>query len=250
MTEHEPQAGRGRQARESTRRAFRSEPLKRKEETMRVDRVKIVWSAGGLAAWLLAAPAWAQTPVPPTGPAPCVPMNRPGPLRRAADHTWRVLQDNFIGYPSEFVEPPVGFYLYESLSVMRAKADPHRFTLYRSDFLDGTDRLSPAGAGRFNIMAARLAAWPGPLVVEWTPDMPGLAEARKKAVLAYLQQAGRPVIAERVVVGPSPYPGMLGTDAANLYNVMITRDQAAPATYSLTPMSAGSFSSTGSGGTP
>ena len=55
------------------------------------------------------------------------------------------------------------------------------------------------------------------------------------------------MIPERVVIGPSPYPGMLGTDAANNYNVMIIRYQTAPASYSLTPTAGAGF---GSGGTP
>lgn len=215
---------------------------------MRTQRVLFIWSAGGLAGGVLAATVWAQAPVPPTGPAfgPHV-VREEGPVRRAVAHTWHALQNNFVGYPPEFIEPPPGFYLYESLGVMRSKANPHRFTLYRSDFLDGTSRLSPLGASRFNVMAARLRSWPGPVVVEWSPDQPGLAESRRAAVLALLQGSGAPVIPERVVIGPSPYPGLLGTDAANNYSNMINRFQSAPAAYSLPPSTTGgSFS----GGTP
>ena len=35
--------------------------------------------------------------------------------------------------------------------MMKAKADPHKFTLYHSDFLDGTDRFSPTGAAGFKM---------------------------------------------------------------------------------------------------
>lgn len=217
---------------------------------MRFDRRLFLWTAGGVAGGLIAATSWAQAPVPPTGPAPCSPCQRNGPLKRAWNHTFHVLQDNFIGYPSEFVEPPVGFYLHENLSVMKAKADPHRFTLYRTDFLDGSDRLSPAGASRFNVMAPRLQSWPGPVVIEWSPDRPGLAEARKRSVLAYMQQAGIPAIPERVVIGPSPYPGMLGTDAAQNYDAMIYRDLQAPRNYSLTPTGGGMTGGGTGGGTP
>jgi hypothetical protein len=210
------------------------------------DRVMIFWSAGGLAAVVLAASVLAQEPACPTGPAPRPVQQRPGPINRALHHTWGVLQDNLVGYPPEFVEPPVGFYVRENNEMMKAKASPHRFTLYRSDFLDGTSRLSPGGAARFNLMANRLRGWLGPLLIEWSPDQPGLAESRRTAVLALLQGGGLPVIPERVVIGPSPYPGTLGTDAANYYNTMITRDNAAPSTYSLSPTVSGGFS----GGTP
>src|SRR4051794_9017517 len=215
---------------------------------MRLERGLIFWSAGGLASSVLAASVWAQAPMPPTGPPThCASCERPGFFKRTAHHTFRVLQDNFIGYPSEFVEPPVGFYVNEYVTVQKAKADPHRFMLYRSDFLDGTNRLSPGGASRFNVMAARLRSWPGPVVVEWSPDKPGLAESRRVAVASLLQTAGVPILPERIVVGPPLYPGLMGTDAANNYNILISRDQQAPTAYSLSPTSAGSFSSAGGG---
>lgn len=209
---------------------------------MRRERVWIFGGAGGLASSVFAAAVWAQAPAPPRGPAPRVVCETGGPVRRGVNHVGGVLQDNLIGYPQEFVEPPPGFYIYETFGVMKAKANTHRFTLYRSDFLAGTDRLSPAGAGRFNLMAARLRGWLGPVVIEWSPDQPGLAESRRAAVLALLGGIGCPVIPERVVVGPSPYPGSLGTDAANNYSIMITRDQQAPTTYSVSPTTGGGFS--------
>ena len=80
------------------------------------------------------------------------------------------------------------------------------------------------------------------------PDEPGLAESRRAAVLNILASTGQTVVPERVVIGPSNYPGTLGTDAANYYNVMITRDLAAPSGFILSPGSAGSFSGGGGGG--
>jgi hypothetical protein len=170
-------------------------------------------------------------------------------------HVGFTLHDQFIGYPDQFIEPPLGFFLYESAHVMKAKADPHRFFLYRSDFLRGSDQLSPNGAARFNQMAHRLPGWLGPLVIEWTPDQPGLDRARRSAVLATLQKSGAAVVPERVVIAPSPYPGTLGDDAAHYYEVMISRDQAAPSGFSLSPSFAeinGAGGGTGgtSGGTP
>lgn len=214
---------------------------------MKKERVVLFWSAGGLASGLLAAAAWAQPPVPPTGPAPAtVRRAEGGPFHRAKRHVGRVLQDNFIGYPQEFVEPPPGFHVSEIFGTMKGKANIHRFTLYRSDFLDGSDKLSPTGAARFNLMATRLGGWLGPVVVEWCPDLPGLAEARRATIVAILQGTNLPLGAERVVIGPSPYPGMLGTDAAQNYDVMILRDQRAPSSYSLTPAAGAGFG----GGTP
>ena len=206
-------------------------------------RGKFHWQIGALATGLLSATVCAQPPVPipSTGPGPAgrVPLTR----REIRHQAWR---DTFIGRPADFIEPPLGAYVRDNFSLMRAKADPHRFTLYRSDFLDGSERLSPTGAARFNLMAMRLPGWLGPVVVEWSPDEPGLAEARRTAVVAALQGAGLPVVPERVVVGPSVYPGGLGEDAVNYHNIMINRDRAAPAGYTVSPTSSSGFSLGGS----
>jgi hypothetical protein len=156
--------------------------------------------------------------------------------------------DAFIGRHDMFYEPPPGYYARNTFGMMKAKADPHRFMLYRTDFLAGSTQLSPQGAMRFNLMASRLPGWLGPVIVEGTPDQPGMAEARRQAVLATLAAVGQPVIPERVLIGPSLYPGTLGTDGANYYNVMITRDVSAPSSWILSPNSAGTFSSAGGGG--
>jgi hypothetical protein len=201
--------------------------------------------ASALAAGLVSAPAWGQAPVPPTGPAPCeTETARPGgPIRRAFRHICFTLQDQFIGYPEQFSEPPLGFYVYESIGMMKARADTHDFILYRSDFVADTATLSPIGAQRLSLMAARLPGWLGPVYVEWTPDKPELADTRKTALVATLQKAGLPIVAERVLVGPSPYPGALGTDSANFYQNLILRDQDAALNFSRTPTSTGIFGS-------
>jgi hypothetical protein len=156
--------------------------------------------------------------------------------------------DHYIGRHDMFYEPPPGYYVRQAFGMMKAKADPHRFMLYRTDFLPGTNRLSPSGAMRFNLMATRLPGWLGPVMIEGLPDQPGLAEARREAVLATLASLGQPVIPERVLIGPTLYPGTLGTDGGNYYNVMITRDVSAPSSYSLPPVSNSTFGTGGVGG--
>jgi hypothetical protein len=92
-------------------------------------------------------------------------------------------------------------------------------------------------------MASRLGCWLGPVTVEWTPDKPGLADTRRANIVAMLQKAGLPVVPERVVVGPSPYPGTFGADAQNNYSTLILRGQQAAASFSLTPTSTANFGS-------
>jgi hypothetical protein len=187
----------------------------------------------------------AQPPYLPIGPAPVV----EGPYEAGErDPAGKWAHDHYVGRHDMFYEPPPGYYARRVFGTMKAKADPHRFTLYRTDFLPGTTRFSPVGATRFNLMASRLTGWLGPVVIEWSPDEPGLAEARRDCVVATLAGAGLPVVSERVVVGPSIYPGSIGTDSANNYNVMITRDQSAPSSWSLSPVSAANFASSVGGG--
>ena len=128
--------------------------------------VRWSWIAGILL--LEPARAWAQAPEEPPVTTPA--CNRRGWLHRKFHHTAHTIQDKMIGYPENFVEPPLGHYINEQFTVQVAKADPHRFTLYRTDFLPGTSQFSPIGASRFNIMATRMAGWPGPITIEWTPE--------------------------------------------------------------------------------
>jgi hypothetical protein len=221
---------------------------------MRARRVRIIRWATALAAGLAAAPAWGHDPVPtaptivtpPPSPAPLAPPRLPapprgGPIRRAFQHAGFTLHDKLIGYPEQFNEPPLGAALYGTLGAMKAKADVHDFVLYQSDFVPGSIGLSPAGSERINRMATRLPNWVGPITVEWTPDRPGLAESRKAAIVALLQGAGLPVVPERVLVGPSPYPGQLGADAANNYDNLIFRDSRAARNFSVSPTTTATF---------
>ncbi len=205
---------------------------------MLTERIRaLAWSSAAMVVGLLAGRVWAQPPDFAPG-QPQQAYNRKGPIHRMLHHTGRELEDKFIGYPETFIEPPLGSYIREQFSVQVAKADHHRFMLYKTDFLPGTDRFSPTGASRFNLMYSRLAGWVGPITVEWTPDQPGLAESRRQVVLATLNRAGRPIIADRVLIGPSPYPGEWGTEAANGYNNIIMRNQMPATQYPLSPAAA------------
>jgi hypothetical protein len=196
------------------------------------------WAA--ILATLIARDVAAQPPAPPVDPAaagaPTGPVcTRRGHIHRMFHHAAHTLQDDVIGYPETFVEPPLGSFVNRQLAIQVSKADTHRFTVYHTDFLPGTDRFSPVGASRFNLMYARLATWPGPIYVEWTPDQPELAEVRRRAILDTLAEAGSPMPAERVVIGPSTSPGAVGVEASGNYYNMIGRSQSASLGLPLPP---------------
>ncbi len=222
------------------------------------DRERRSWWASLLGLALAAEAADAQepapaTPVVPPMPAPVPPgvtVRRVGPIRRAFRHVGRTVHNDFIGVPELFDEPPLGASLVATNAVMRAKAAGHVFTLYQSDFHVDSTALTPLGAGRMARICGDLRCWLGPVVVEATPEKPGLAEARREAVLAALRRAGNDVVDERVAIGPGVAPGLLGTDAAANYVILINRDLQAPSTFSVTPAQSTSpgGASGGSGG--
>lgn len=193
------------------------------------------------------APSDAGVTAAPAGPAaaapaaPAQPCERRGPIHRLFHHTAHTLEDKVIGYPDAYYEPRLGFYDAEQFTVQVGKADWHRFMLYTTDFLPGTNVLSPIGASRFNIMLKRVCAWPGPVTIEWTPDQPAVAEARRQAVVAMLRQSGPSFVPDRVVIGPSPYPGGLGIEPANFYNNMTIRSQMASPAFALPPIESSSI---------
>ncbi len=202
--------------------------------------VRWSWIAGVV--FLVPIPAPAQTPAEPPVQAVTEPpgqdpvCNRRGRLHRLFHHSAHTLQDKMIGYPQNFAEPPLGHYINDQFAVQVAKADPHRFTLYRSDFLPGTSLFSPVGASRYNIMATRMPGWVGPITIEWTPEQPEVAQSRRQAIADILRKTGQPILADRVVVGPSPYPGAMGVEAANNFTNTITRSQMSAPVFPLPPI--------------
>ncbi len=195
------------------------------------------WSCMAIAIGLAAGAAVARAQPPDAVPGPQA-QERKGILHRWLHHSAATLQDKWIGYPETFNMPPITYFVREQMTMQVAKADPHRFTLYRDDFLPGTNQFSPTGAYRFNLMYSRLASWLGPVVVEWTPDEPGLAESRRQAILLTMQKAGQPIVPERVLIGPSRYPGAMGTEASNNFNTVLVRSSQAGITYPPTPQNA------------
>ena len=185
--------------------------------------------------------AMAQPPTPPSGPTEPAVCTRKGRIHRMFHHTAHALENDVIGHPDAFIEPPLGYYINQQFAVQVAKADPHRFTLYNSDFLPGTNKLSPIGASRFNLMFTRLPNWSGPIVVQWSPEQPELAQARRQAIVETLTTAGVPVTADRVVIGPSPYPGGMGIEAVSQSTNSIFRNQAASQAYPLPPVESASM---------
>ena len=213
---------------------------------MKRDRIGVLaWTTGVVIVGLAGGRASGQSPA---SSHPGEPVcNRKGALHRMWHHASHAVHDRFIGDPDTFRQPPLGSYIREQFAMQASKADQHRFMLYQTDFLPGENKFSPAGASRFNLMYGRMPGWIGPITVEWTPDDPALAESRRQAVLAVMARAGRPLPAERVVVGPSFFPGQMGVEAVNNETNIFYRSESAARQFSLSPqLGLSAYSSGGS----
>ena len=152
------------------------------------------------------------------GPGLIDPAAAPGHPPKFREHKlrswhWHKLQARFLGYPEEYHPRPLGASVYDHARVMVANGAAAGLCLYRYDFVEGTSRLSDRGVAQLAKAASQLAASPYPLLIEWTPEDPGLADARRLAVLQALAFGPVPVAPSRVLVG-SPIPhGMSGIDA-------------------------------------
>jgi hypothetical protein len=135
----------------------------------------------------------------------------------------RKLQAKVLGWPEEFVRPPLGASLYANMNLQVGNATAAGMTLYRYDFEEGSDRLSPRGRVQLAKMAAQLPLTFFPVVVEPTPGAPGLADARRLAVLAVLARGTFPVPAERVVVATPAAIGLQGVEGELLSQGRLAR---------------------------
>ena len=129
-----------------------------------------------------------QTPVDPADARPV--CSRRGRIHRAFHHVAHTAEDKFVGYPETFIEPRLGTYLNEQFAVQVAR--PIRTALRcTTRFLPGTSSFSPVGASGYNIMATRMPGWAGPIMIERTPEGPGL---RERGCTALVEDAttGRP----------------------------------------------------------
>lgn len=171
-----------------------------------------------------AAPASLPTDAPPVlvaptwGPAPLDPVatTRKRPhfiVHKANSWHWRRLQRKALGYPEEYEPRPLGSALYDHGRSMVARGEAARMVLRRYDFVDGTDRLNTRGLDGLARLADALAFGSHPLLIEPTPEAPGLDEARRVSVLTALAASPLPIGPDRVIVARPGAGGLSGVNA-------------------------------------
>jgi hypothetical protein len=139
-------------------------------------------------------------------------------------------QAHMWGYPSEFEAPPLGGPMHAHFRTMVANGEAAAMVLYHCDFLEGSNTLNLHGRDQLTRIACLLQGNAAPIIIERTPDAPGLAEARRTAVLNILAMNNIPVPPERVLIGPAIALGLRGQEAVLLdgFTLRNLATQAAP----------------------
>lgn len=158
------------------------------------------------------------TPLPSTAP----PQGRMGVLRRCK--LW--LQDCFLGYPSEFEPVPFGAALRANMTTMVANGEAARMVFYDYDFIPGTASLNHRGQEHLARIQQGLFKHNYPIIIEWCGP-PGLADARRLALLRDLSTGGVAVSPQRVVTGPPIAVGMSGLESEIVYRNLLMQTQSA-----------------------
>jgi hypothetical protein len=134
----------------------------------------------------------------------------------------------FLGYEEEFVARPLGESANQNIQVQAANGAAARMVLYRYDFLACGPGLTLRGKDQLAKIVARSAHNGFPIVIERTPECPGLAEARRLVVLNELAHGPIPVPPERVVIGPPLAIGLRGIDAVLIHDNLLKLTQQGP----------------------
>jgi hypothetical protein len=194
-----------------------------------------------------------------TQPAPAVVPASPGCGQDCAAQPaasswqrWRAekhaaCQAHIWGYPAEFEAPPLGATIHAHFRTMVANGEAAGMVLCRYDFVDATDALNLHGRDRLTKIAAMLQANGCPIVIERTPEAPGLAEARRAAIMNILAMNNIPVPPERVLIGPPIAAGLAGVEAHQLY-IYSLRNLAVQAAPVPIPTGGAGIGTTGTGG--
>jgi hypothetical protein len=135
------------------------------------------------------------------------------------------MQECFIGYPGEFAAPPLGAAVDANFRIQVANAEVARTILYHYDFADCSTLLNYRGKEHLGKIIGLLPTNFCPLVIEATPQTPGLDEARRIMVIKELAAFSFPVPPERVVIGTPLTPGLSGREADRIYQNLLNQTQ-------------------------
>jgi hypothetical protein len=104
------------------------------------------------------------------------------------------------------------------------KAEADDFVIYKHEWYMGGKELGPYGRYHIQLIARRIPSVPFPVMIQVTEDA-SLNEARRKAVVRMLQDAGVADAEQRVVLGYPEAEGLYGEEAEQAFQRMIQLNQ-------------------------
>ena len=128
--------------------------------------------------------------------------------------------DKCATIPAGAIPPPIGTHTNEIFAVQSAKAEMDQFVIYLYEWYGDTANFGPFGSRHIERIAARLPKVTQTVVIEPDRD-PGVNEARRVTVIAYLEQHGNPNASQMVVLGFPQAEGLYGDEAPRIYRQMI-----------------------------
>jgi hypothetical protein len=161
-------------------------------------------------------------------PTTSVPVPETAPLRRPSvlERWTAALQACLFGYPEEFQAPPLGETIGRHFRTEVANGEAARMVLHHYDFDCDGKELNQRGKDHLAKIICMVPRNFFPIIVERTPLNPGLAEARRVAVLNELSRAAFPVPPERVLIGPPLSNSLSGVEALLVYQNLLQQTSA------------------------
>jgi hypothetical protein len=151
----------------------------------------------------------------------------PGHVLPAPAAKEKALERGSLLHTGNWPAAPLGDAVAIHAETQIANAAAGRMVLYDYDFVPGKVELNDYGRSRVLRIAPLLTHTRLPVVVEWLPHAPGLAERRRLTVLTELAAVAGRVPPDRVVIGPSPSVPVQGPEAELIYQNLLQLTESA-----------------------
>jgi hypothetical protein len=127
--------------------------------------------------------------------------------------------DNCASIPGAAQPAPPGFYINNYIRVQETKAELDDFVIYKHMWYRGGTELGPLGRYQLDMITARIASAPFPVVIE-TSKNDRLDEQRRDVIVAMLKMRGLDD-PTRVLVAFPIAGGLYGDEANRIYQGLI-----------------------------
>ncbi len=120
------------------------------------------------------------------------------------------------------IPQPIGTHVNELITRQVNKAEVDQFAIYLYEWAGDSANFGPFGSRHIERLAARLPHVQFPVVIEPDCGDPGVNEARRLTVVAFLEQHGIPNASQVVRLGFPQAEGLYADEAERIYRQMLT----------------------------